>query len=290
VRTGVLLPLVAAVAAMLAFQVGAAVAKQLFPAVGPQGAAALRLVFGAAMLLAFTRPWRGWPRDAPLWPVIALGLSVAAAMQCFYLSIERLPLGVAVSVQFMGPLAVAILHSRRPSDLTWVALAAVGVWMLTSNDFAGHIDLTGLGWALAAAAGWAGYIEFGRRAGARFGQSAGALATTIAAAVVAPLALARVGPALFAPELLPIALAVALLSTALPFSLELYALSRLPPRTFAVFTSLEPAFAVLSGLVLLQERLSLAQIAGVAMVIAAAAGAAWTSAEKTEAARVGAAP
>jgi inner membrane transporter RhtA len=200
---------------------------------------------------------------------------MAATILLFYLAIERLPLGVAIALQFLGPLAVAVLGSRRPSDLLWAALAGVGIWSLVDPMSAdGTVDPLGIMFALGAAAGWAAYILLGRTAGASFGRSTAALSVSIAGLLILPVGVMNAGTALLNPELLPLALLVALLSAALPFSLELYALPRLPARTFAVFTSLEPAFAVLSGLLILDENLAWAQIAGVVMVMLAAAGAA----------------
>lgn len=277
-RSSVLLPLAAAAGAMACFQIGAALAKGLFPLAGPQGAAALRLSLGAAMLLALVRPWRRWPDPAPAAGLIGLGVSMAGAIVLFYLALERLPLGVVIPLQFMGPLAVALAGSRRASDLLWVALAASGVWALVgAGTSPADIDLLGIGYALGAAAGWAGYILCGKAAGRIFGRSTAALATGIAAVLVLPFGMAQAGAALFSPALLPLAVLVALVSAALPFTLELYALPRLPARTFATFTSLEPAFAGLSGLVLLGERLSVTQWMGVALVMIAAGAAAWSS-------------
>lgn len=268
---------------MAAFQVGAAFAKSLFPAVGAQGAATLRLTLGALMLMVLVRPWRAWPRNAPLLPLLGLGVSMAAVILMFYIALEHLPLGVAIALQFLGPLAVAVFGSRRISDLAWAALAAAGVWLLVgAGEAGGEIDLEGVAWALGAAAGWASYILCGRAASAVFGSSTAALSVAMAAVLVAPVGLHHAGAALFSPALIPMALLVALMSTAIPFSLELYAMPRLPARTFAVFTSLEPAFGVMSGLVLLQERLAVFQVAGVALVVAAAAGAAWAGAARPD--------
>lgn len=276
---GVVAPLLAVTAAMAAFQVGAAFAKQLFPVVGPQGAAALRIVLGALMLLAVGRPWRAWPGRGSIVPLIGLGISVAGVILFFYLAIDRLPLGVAIALQFLGPLSVAVFGSRRASDLVWAATAAAGVWLLVGvGRQTGALDLLGIGWALAAAACWAGYILVGRRVSQGYGVAVASLSIGVAALVVLPVGLAHAGPALFAPAILPLALLVALMSTAVPFALEFFAMPRMPARTFAVFTSLEPAFGVLSGLFLLHERLSPAQVGGVAMVVAAAAAAAWSSA------------
>jgi inner membrane transporter RhtA len=276
--TAILLPLAAAAIAMASFQLGASIAKGLFPAVGPVGAATLRLVFGATMLLAIARPWRRWPSGARVAPLVGLGLAAAGGILFFYLAISRLQQGVAIALQFLGPLGVAILTARRPAHWLWAALAALGVWSLVGEGVGARpIDLLGVLWALAAATSWAAYILTGRAAGQAFGGAAAALASSIAALVIAPIGLWQAGAALFDARLLPLALTIAFLATALPFSLELYALPRLPARTFAAFTSLEPAFGVASGAVLLGEHLSLSQVGGVAAVIVAAAGAAWSS-------------
>ena len=273
-----MLPLLAAAGAMVCFQIGAALAKGLFPSVGPQGAAALRLSLGAAMLVALVRPWRRWPTPAPVAGLIGLGLSMAAAIVCFYLALERLPLGVVIPLQFMGPLAVAVAGSRRATDLLWVSAAAAGVWALVGARATPiGVDWLGVAYALGAAVGWAGYILCGKAAGGIYGRSTAALATSIAALLVLPFGVAQAGAALLSPAMLPLAVLVALVSTVLPFSLELYALPRLPARTFATFTSLEPAFAGLSGLALLGERLSTGQWLGIALVMTAAGGAAWSS-------------
>jgi inner membrane transporter RhtA len=292
-RGAIALPMLATTAAMVSFQTGAAFAKQLFPAVGPEGAATLRLTLGAAMLLILMRPWRSWPKRAPVLSLIGLGLSMAAAIQFFYLALNRLPLGVAIPLQFLGPLAVAVSTSRRPADFVWAAMAAAGVWGLVGAAAPERpIDFAGVPLALGAAAGWASYILFGRRVGAAFGTSAASLSVSIAALAILPVGIVHAGTALFDPRLAPLALFIAALSTAMPFSLELYALARMPAWTFAVFTSLEPAFSVASGFILLHERLAPAQVGGVAIVIAAAAGAAWSSAVRpgTEAARLAEAP
>jgi inner membrane transporter RhtA len=263
---------------MASFQVGAAIAKQLFPAIGPLATATLRLSLGAILLLAVVRPWRGWPRRAPLLPLFGLGLSLPGVILMFYLAMARLPLAVAITLQFLGPLTVAVAGSRRPADFLWVALAAAGVWLLSGvSGPQGHLDPIGVAWALGAAVGWAAYILFGRAAGAAFGRSAAAVSVSLAALIILPFGLGPATAILTRPELIPAVLAVAVLSTAVPFSLELYAMPRAPARTFAVFTSLEPAFGVLSGFVLLHERLTVAQTLGVAAVITAAGGAAWTS-------------
>lgn len=232
------------------------------------------------MLLIVARPWRDWPRHAPLLPLAGLGVAMAGTILLFYLAIQRLPLGIAIALQFLGPLAVAVLGSRQRIDLLWALLAGSGVWFLIEVPSGqGALDPIGALYALGAAAGWASYILIGGIAGRAFGRSTAALSVSIAALLILPVGLDRAGNSLIDPELLPLALAVALLSTAVPFSLELYALPRLPARSFAVFTSLEPAFAVISGFVILDELLAWTQLAGVGMVMVAAAGAAWCAAK-----------
>jgi inner membrane transporter RhtA len=287
---GVVLPIIATITAMATFQIGAAFAKGLFPAVGAQGAATLRLGLGAIMLLAIARPWRAWPRDAPVLAILGLGFSLAGVILLFFLALDRLPLGVAMALQFLGPLSIALFGSRRPTDVMWAVLAVVGVWLLVGAAPATTtLDLVGIALALGAAACWASYIICGRAIGKTFGTSTAALAVSIAAVLVFPVGLLHAGGELFAPALIPMALLVALFSTAIPFSLDLYALPRMPARSYAVFMSLEPAFGVLSGLAILHEKLSGAQIAGVAAVIIAAAGAAWSSTDQTMSAQANAA-
>ncbi|MCR5878087.1 DMT family transporter [Phenylobacterium sp. J367] len=273
-----LLPLLACVAATACFQIGAALAKGLFPHVGAPGAAALRLVLGSAMLLLWARPWRNWPEKPQLGLLLALGAGVGGAILFFYLAIARLPLGMAIALQFLGPLGVAVLGSRRPVDLVWAVLAAGGVWSLVgAGEGIGALDPWGLAAALAAAACWAGYILVGRAAANAFGRSTSALSASVATILVLPVGVTHAGTALLDPALLPLAAVVALVAVAIPFSLELYALPRLPARTFAVLTSTEPAFGALFGFLVLHERLAMSQLGGVAAVIVAAAGAAWSS-------------
>jgi len=264
---------------MAAFQAGAAVAKGLFPAVGPEGAAALRLCLGGLMLVVLSRPWRTWPKDAALTSLVGLAICIAATILLFYLAIDRLPLGVAIALQFLGPVCVAVAGSRKAADLVWPTLAAAGVWLLVgvSSGEAG-LDPLGLIFALGAAAAWGCYIVVGKVAGASFGAATAGLSVSLAGLLLLPFGVWTAGGALFDLQLLPLALLVGLLAAAIPFSLELYALARLPASTFAVFTSLEPVFGVIFGLLLLGEALGFSQLAGIAMIVVAAAGAAWSTA------------
>lgn len=269
---------------MAGFQIGAAAATGLFRAVGPQGAAAMRLALGAAMLAILSRPWRNWPVQPPLLTLAALGAVTAGAILCFYQAIARVPQGLCVALQFLGPLAVAVAGSRRPRDLLWAAAAGAGVWaLLEGHPTAGRIDPVGVAFALGAAVCWGSYILLGRRIGAAFGGAGATLAVGVAAIFTLPFGVGSAGTRLFDPALALLALAVAAISTALPFSLEFYALPRMPARTASVLFALEPAMGVLSGFFLLGQRLSGLQVAGVALVIAAAAGAAGWQAPRAEA-------
>ncbi len=282
--SGAVVPIGATILAMAAFQSGASVAKGLFPAVGAQGAASLRLLIGATILVLITRPWTSWPPRAARMSILLLGVCMATAVLAFYLALERLPQGVCIAIQFLGPLAVAIGGSRRVRDLSWAALAAIGVACLLSVGRVGVADPIGIALALVAAVGWGGYIVIGRWVSALGAKSGvAALAMSTAAAIMLPIGFAHAGPALFAPDHLALALLVGVLAAAIPFPLELFALSRLPARIFAVLMSLEPAFGALSGFVLLGQHLRLTQIMGVAAVVIAAIGATLTSAAPTKA-------
>jgi inner membrane transporter RhtA len=195
---------------------------------------------------------------------------------CFYSALSRIPLGIAVALEFTGPLAVAIAASHRALDYVWVALAALGLLALLPM---GHGAVSGVGIAFALGAGvcWALYIVFGRKAGDAHGGITTAVGTLIGALVIAPIGVVQAGGSLFNPAVLPAALGVAVLSSALPYSLEMFALTRIPTRTFGVLMSAEPALGALSGLAFLHERLSLIQWAAVVSIMAASAGSAATS-------------
>jgi inner membrane transporter RhtA len=266
------------VVAMASFQIGAVVAKQLFPVVGATGAVALRLGLSSLILLAVRRPWRvrlSW-REARM--LVIFGLAMGFMNFLFYLSLARIPLGIAVALEFTGPLAVAMATSRRPIDFVWIALAVFGLIALSPLGFeAQALDPVGVTYALGAGACWAVYIVSGQKAGNVHGGQAVAIGTVIGSLVIVPIGIAHSGAALLTPAIMPAAIAVALLSTALPYSLEMYALTRLPTRTFGVLMSGDPALGALSGLVFLGERLSLVQWAAIASIVAASAGSAYTS-------------
>jgi inner membrane transporter RhtA len=258
---------------MISYQCGASLAKHLFPHVGAQGATAYRLGFSALLLLLWRRPWRrsSSPRD---WRVLwGYGMSMGAMNLVFYMSLRTIPLGIAVALEFTGPLALALLGSRRLLDFVWIALVVAGLALLLPLRAQSHVlDPVGVMYALAAGAGWALYIVLGKKAGAAYGADAVALGTSIGALLVIPFGVAHAGSALLSPTLLPYALGVAVLSSALPYSLEMIALTYLPARTFSTLLSLEPAIAAVAGVALLDERLSLLQWLAILTIIVAAAG------------------
>jgi inner membrane transporter RhtA len=257
---------------IVSVQCGAALATGLFDSVGPHGAVFLRSAFGAAALLAMARrslpPRSAWTsRD-----VLLFGLSLAGANFFFYASLDRLPLGIAVTLEFVGPLGVAIFGSRRRLDFLWVALAAAGILLL--SDGGGGIDGLGAALALSAGAFWALYIVESARVGSTHPGLGGlALAITISAFLVAPFGLAQGGEDLLDPSILAVGLAVGLLSSAVPYALELEALRRLPTAVFGVLMSLEPAVAAAVGFLALSQDLEAREVLAIGLVVCASAGA-----------------
>jgi inner membrane transporter RhtA len=271
-------PILLLIAAMASFQIGAAMAKQLFPLVGAAGATALRLGIGFLILLPIWRPWRRRPSARDARALLIYGLAMGCMNLFFYLSLSRIPLGVAVAIEFTGPLAVAVATSRRAIDFAWIALAAIGLIELSPlAPQSNPVDLKGVGLALLAGVFWALYIIFGQRAGEAHGGQSTALGMGVAAMAIVPIGIVHAGRALFSPMLLPVACAVAVLSSALPYSLEMYALTRLPARTFGVLMSGDPALGALSGFFLLGEKLSLMQWSSIGCIILASAGSAATA-------------
>jgi inner membrane transporter RhtA len=261
---------------MLSVQFGAAVSKGQFDEIPPVGMVLLRLATSSLILLALARP-RLTGRTATDWrPVLALGLALGAMNWAFYESFARIPLGVAVTIEFVGPLGVAAVGSRRPRDLVWVGLAALGIAMFG----AGPTRVDPLGFALALFAGgcWAVYIVSTAATGRRWAGVDGlALASTIATLAIAPFAVASAGGLLLEPRLLALGALVGVLSSVIPYSLEMAALRTLPPRVFGILMSLEPAAAALVAALLLQEWLTPLQLLAMACVTAASVGAVRTT-------------
>lgn len=266
----------AAVVVGLASQnLGAALAKNLFPVVGVEGAVAMRIAFSALILLALFRPWRG-PSIRGAWRDLALyGAALGTMNLSIYQAFKLIPIGAAVAIEVLGPLAVVLAASRRPADHAWTLLAAGGLYLLLRDAWSGAaLDPRGVAFALAAAGCWALYIVFGKRVSdAVSGGRAVAIGMSIAALLTTPLAATRVGEAVFQPGVLALGVAVAVLSSALPYLLEMAALRRLPSRIFGLLVSSAPAVAAVAGFVVLGERLSPTQWLAVACIAAASAGA-----------------
>jgi inner membrane transporter RhtA len=271
-ETGHALPLGMTLAAMVSVQIGAALAKQMFAAVGAEGAVTLRVVLAAAILMVVQRFWRMSWSWAALRLVLPYGVILGVMNLCFYTALKTVPLGVVVALEFTGPLAVAVLDSRRARDLVWVALAVLGIFLMRAPGIHGSVDPRGVLFALAAGVCWGLYILFGKRAGALGSARATTFGIMIAALVVLPFGIATAGTHLLDPGLLPRALLVAILSSALPYSLEMFAMGHLPQRTFGILMSVEPAIAALFGLVMLGETLTMMQCLAIACVIAASLG------------------
>ena len=251
-------PIALLLVAMVSIQSGASLAKHLFPAVGATGATALRLALATLLLVAVFRPWR-MRVQRHQWPaLLAYGISLGLMNLMFYKSLETVPLGIAIALEFTGPLAVALFGSRHLRDVVWVALAVLGLVLLVPEQGTQALDPVGAAYALGAGTCWALYIVFGQKAGNDHGPQTVALGTSIAALVAVPFGVAHAG-------------------TALPYSLEMVALTKLPTRTFGMLMSLEPAIGALCGLLFLHEQLSVLQWLAIVAIIVASAGAAMTA-------------
>jgi inner membrane transporter RhtA len=256
-------------------QFGSALAIGLFEEVGPAGTVFLRLVISAILLAILWKPVYLIDR-ARYKLVVSFGLALAGMAFCFYQSLDRIPLGTAVTLEFVGPLGVALFTSYRRRDLIWVALAAIGI-ILLSGGFGGEsLDPLGVLWALLAGLSWGAYILLGKDVGEEWTGGRGlALAMVPAALVCAPFGITDGGAQLLNPATLTLGIAVAVLSTTLPFSLEMEALRRLPAHAFGILMSLEPAIATIAGYLFLAQGLAFMQILAVALVVIASLGTLW---------------
>jgi inner membrane transporter RhtA len=260
--------------AIASVQFGAAIAVTLFSSIGPGGAVWLRLLGGTVILVPLWRPrWRGRSRSDLLLAGL-FGLVLASMNFTFYSSIHRIPLGIAVTFEFIGPLMVAIAGSRRPLDLLWVALAAAGILALTQGGV-NHLDPVGVALALIAGGLWAAYILINARVGRAFEGATGlSLAMCVGTVLMTPLGVAQGGSHLLEPRSLLLGAAVGLLSSAIPYSFENEALRRIRPGVFGVLMSIEPAMAALAGFIALGQGLSAREVLGIALVVVASVGAA----------------
>ena len=272
-KSSVWMPVAVILIAMMSIQSGASLAKSLFPLVGAPGVTALRIALGTLILVVIFKPWRLRFKKEQRLPLLFYGLALGGMNYMFYLSIQTIPLGIAVALEFTGPLAVALFSSRRPVDFIWVILAVLGLWfLLPLGQSVSQIDLTGAALALGAGACWAVYILTGQRAGEEHGPATVALGSLIAAGIFVPIGMAQATDSIWQWSILPVGLAVAILSTALPYSLEMIALTRLPTRIFGTLMSMEPALAAISGMIFLGETLTLVQTLALCSIIAASMG------------------
>ncbi len=272
--------MLALMGSLVSLAVGTSFAKSLFPALGAEGTTAYRLVFAMLMLMAVFRPWRRRWVWADALPLGLYGVTLGVMNLLFYSAIKTIPFGVAIAIEFTGPLAVAIWTSKKASDWLWVTLAVVGLALLLplpGGDAATALDPMGVFFAFTAGVCWALYIVFGQRVALRYGGMATPMGMLAAALVVAPIGVAHAGSALLNPQWLLAGLAVALLSSAIPYALEMFALNHLPKNTFSILLSLEPAVGALAGWLVLAEHLTLFQGLAIAMVMAASMGTAWTA-------------
>jgi inner membrane transporter RhtA len=261
-------------ASIVSVQCGSALATTLFDEIGTTGAVFLRAGFGALVLLAVTRGAVLRAREWPHRDVIALGVAVAAVNLFFYAALDRLPLGIAVTLEFVGPLGVAVAASHRRRDLVWALLAAIGIVLLSDGTGGESIDVLGVALALTAGAFWGAYIVLSDRVGDLAPGPGGAtMAAVISAVIVAPLGLAQGGGEIFVPAHLAIGAAVGVLSTAIPYVFEIEALRRLPRAVFGVLMSLEPAVAAAIGFLALSQALDVVEVVAIGLVVIASAGA-----------------
>ena len=264
------------IAGIVSVQVGAAIAKGLFDLVPPTAMVWLRLITSALILLLVARPRLTGHSGRDWLIVLGFGVSLLVMNWAIYQSFARIPLGIAVTIEFLGPLTVAVIGSRRLTDLIWVALAGMGVALLGLSR--ATLTLAGVGFALLAALGWAFYILLSAQTGRRWpGISGIAIASMVGAVVLAPPAIVEAGSQMLNPTILALGFAIGLLSSVIPYSFELIALRRIPPRVFSILMSLEPAAAALAAMILLGEFLSLVQWLAMGCVVVASIGATRTS-------------
>lgn len=277
------LPAAAVLGSVTSLCIGTSFAKKLFPLIGAEGTSALRVGFSALVLLLFWRPWR-WPlsrRDAGA--VIRYGLTLGAMNLLFYMALRTIPFGIAVAIEFSGPLAVAMWSSRRGVDFVWLACAMIGLGMLLPLGHHASLDTTGVLFALGAAVCWALYILFGKQAGHLHAGHSVSFGLVAASLVVVPFGVVHAGMKLLNPMILLAGLGVAIISSAIPMSLEMIALKRLPSETFGIMVSLEPAVASLLAMLLLGEVLTPYQWLAIGFIVMASIGSTITAKRMTPA-------
>ena len=276
-RAGGALSLLALLASLVSQNLGAAIAKSLFPVVGVAGMAALRIGLSALLLLAFWRPWRLPLARRDLGNLVIYGAMLGGMNLCIYHAFGRIPIGIATAIETTGPLVVVLAASRRALDVAWVALALAGLALLLPLGASAPLDPVGLLFAFGAAASWALYIVFGKRVSTLASGQAVSLGMLVAAIFAVPIGIAHAGAAMLVPTTLLAGLGVALLSSAVPYSLEMAALRRMPRHVFGILVSATPAVGAACGALVLGERLGVLQWLAIACIIAASAGGAATA-------------
>ncbi|EKY27679.1 putative membrane protein [Brevundimonas diminuta 470-4] len=277
-RLSAVLPYLALIGGMVSLSAGTSFAKTLYPMVGPAGTAGLRVGLSAIVLLAVFRPWRSAFTTSDLRALAVYGVVMGLMNLSFYMALNTIPLGVALAIEFMGPLSVALFNSRRLIHFVWIGLAVLGLVLLLPLDGnVSGLDAVGCAYAAGAAVFWAGYIVFGKRVSHLPSGSTVAIGMTCAAMTVVPFGVAGAGMSLLDPRILALGLVVALVSSALPYTLDMVALRHIPKRTFGVAVSGDPAIGALAGLFVLGEHLTSQQWLAIAAIIAASVGAVLTS-------------
>jgi len=268
----ILAPL-AVLGSVVSLCVGSSYAKALFPVLGAQGLTAYRVGFAALMLIAFWRPWRIKLTRDDAGKIFLYGVTLGLMNLCFYMAIRTLPMGIAIALEFTGPLALALISSRRALDFVWIAFAVAGiVLLLPLHQEATALDPAGLCFIMGAALFWALYIIFGKRAGSAHAGQVTSLGMLIASFIVVPFGVAEAGATLLVPKWILIGLGVAFLSSAIPYTLEMYALRRLPKQTFGILLSIEPAVGAVSGWLILGEFLTAVQMIAIGCIMVATVG------------------
>jgi inner membrane transporter RhtA len=282
------LPVAALMVSLITLCAGTSLAKGLFPFVGAEGTTTYRLVFSTLLLMAFWRPWRrAWTwADVPI--LVLFGATLGLMNLLFYNAIKTVPFGLAIAVEFTGPLAVALWSSKKPLDFVWIVLAVAGMGLILplgnasgADMQAAAIDPVGIAYALGAGACWAVYIVVGQRVADRIGAFATPMGMLVAALLVTPVGISVAGSSLLNPEWMLAGLGIALLSSAIPYSLEMYSLKHLPKQTFSILLSLEPAVGALAGWLVLSEQLSTQQLGAIGLIMAASMGSAMTAGQRT---------
>lgn len=274
-------PIGLVIVGLICQDIGASFAVLLFPSIGALGMVALRLGFSAIILLAISRPTLRGHSSRDWLTVIVFGVALAGMNGLFYEALARIPLGATVTIEVLGPLVLSVIASRRASSWLWAILAFAGVALLGRASF-DSLDPLGVLFALGAAVMWAAYIALSAQTGARFPRMSGlALAMTFGAILALPFGIVTAGPTLFRPQLLLLGLAVAVLSSTIPYALELRALRRIPAAAFSVLMSLSPAIATLAGFLVLGQRLTVMALVAIGLVIVASIGAVFSRSRGT---------